>query len=72
VNDVQDPLARLLKQAWPPLDPPGTRRDLWPELRRRLGERHVKVSGWDLLLVAALVTLLLAFPQVLPGLLYHL
>jgi hypothetical protein len=83
-----DELKRLLKRAVPPVGKgrqgverlrqasTELRRDLWPEMRRRLEERtvrvRVRVPWWDWALLAGASLLLLLFPGVIPALLYHL
>lgn len=69
-----DELKKLLKGAVPPLGETELRRDLWPEMRRRLEERtvRVRVPWWDWALLAGASLLLLLFPGVIPALLYHL
>ena len=67
-----DPWRRLLQQAVPPFEPAALERDLWPRVLRRLDERHATVTRLDWVLAVALLALLLVFPGVIPGLLYHL
>jgi len=69
-----DELKKLLKGAVPPVGGTELRRDLWPEMRRRLEERtvRVRVPWWDWALLAGASLLLLLFPRVIPALLYHL
>ena len=69
-----DELKKLLKGAAPPVGETELRRDLWPEMRRRLEARtvRVRVPWWDWALLAGASLLLLLFPGVIPALLYHL
>ena len=69
-----DELKKLLKGAVPPVGKAELRRDLWPEMRRRLEEHtiRVRVPWWDWALLAGASLLLLLFPGVIPALLYHL
>jgi hypothetical protein len=69
-----DELKKLLKGAVPPVGETELRRDLWPEMRRRLEGRtvRVRVPWWDWALLAGASLLLLLFPGVIPALLYHL
>ena len=69
-----DELKKLLRGAVPPLGETELRRDLWPEMRRRLKERaiRVRVPWWDWALLAGASLLLVLFPGVIPALLYHL
>jgi hypothetical protein len=48
------------------------RRDLWPDMRRRLDERTMRVSLLDWALMAAVVGWFVAFPEGALALLYHL
>lgn len=66
-------LRELLKQAVTPVKDAELRRDLWPEMLKRLDqERPVHVPWFDWALAALLSTALLLFPGVIPALLYHL
>jgi len=69
-----DELKTLLKGAVPPVGETELRRDLWPEMRRRLeqGTVRVRMPWWDWALLAGASLLLLFFPGVIPALLYHL
>ena len=48
------------------------RRDLWPDMRRRLDERTIRVSLLDWALIAAVIAWIAAFPEGALALLYHL
>jgi hypothetical protein len=48
------------------------RRDLWPDMRRRLDERTLRVSLLDWALLGAVLVWLVAFPEGALALLYHL
>jgi len=72
-------VARLLRQALPPVEATaGERRDLWPEMRRRLraesvpAAAKVRVPWFDWALGGGLAVLLAAFPAWIPVLLYYL
>jgi hypothetical protein len=66
-------LRELLKQAMAPVKDVELRRDLWPEMLKRLDqERPVQVPWFDWVLAALLSATLLLFPGVIPALLYHL
>lgn len=54
-------------EAYPELD-----RDLWPRMQMRLAASRPSPSVWDLLLLAAIILLSVAFPNVLLNMLYHL
>jgi hypothetical protein len=70
-NDAQ--VKSLLKQALRPVSPE-LQRDLWPQMLRRIDERSPgKAVPWfDWALLAILVISILAFPQSILVLLYHL
>jgi hypothetical protein len=74
IEREMDELKKLLKGAVPAVGETELRRDLWPEMRRRLEERtvRVRVPWWDWALLAGASLLLLLFPGVIPALLYHL
>jgi hypothetical protein len=65
-------LQALLKQAITPVKDPELRRDLWPEMLKRLDQQPVRVPWFDWALAALLSAALLLFPGVIPALLYHL
>lgn len=48
------------------------RRDLWPDMRRRLDQRTLRVSLLDWALIAAVVGWIAVFPESALALLYHL
>lgn len=48
------------------------KRDLWPDMRRRLDERTLRVSLFDWALIASVAVWLIAFPESVAALLYHL
>jgi len=62
----------LLKAAIPPVKDPELRRDLWPQMLRKLDERPSRVPWLDWALAAILSAVLLFFPGAIPALLYHL
>jgi hypothetical protein len=65
-----------LRDALPPLDRMGLeaelRRDLWPEMLRRLGQPQVRVPWFDWALLATAGAATIFFPALIPALLYHL
>ena len=68
-------IKELLKQAIGPVKDSELRRDLWPQLLRKLDEQPVsvgKVPWFDWALAAILSAVLLLFPGMIPALLYHL
>jgi hypothetical protein len=62
----------LLKQAIAPFRDTQLRRDLWPEMLKKLDEQPVRVPWFDWALAALLSAALLLFPGTIPALLYHL
>ena len=72
-NDEQ--LLLLLKRSLPPVESLEPRHDLWPDMLKRLHARELRSVRFDLLdwILAGLVAAsVLAFPTLIPGLLYHL
>ena len=66
-------LKMLLQQEFPPCKNAELRRDLWPEMLRRLdAQKPMRMPWFDWALVAAVATALLLFPGTIPALLYHL
>lgn len=61
----------LLKQAFPAVEPE-PRRDLWPAVLRRLDKRSLVPAWYEWLMLAVVALVLLALPQAIPVLLYHL
>ncbi len=64
-------IRELLKKAMVPVDPE-LKRDLWPQMLRRLEERPARVPWFDWALVALLVIWFFLSPEAIPILLYHL
>lgn len=62
----------LLKRAIAPVADTELRRDLWPEMLKKLSEQPARVPWFDWALVAILSALVIAFPGAIPALLYHL
>ncbi len=48
------------------------KRDLWPEMLRRLERPPMRLPWWDWLLAAALLACLLIVPETIPLVLYQL
>lgn len=65
-----------LRDAVPPLDElqneAELRRDLWPDMLRRLERPRVRVPWFDWALLAAASAAAIFFPALIPALLYHL
>ncbi len=72
MNETDQKLRELLKQAVPPVLHPEPRRDLWPQMLRRLEKTSIQVSGLDWALGALLVAGCALFPKAVVGLLYYL
>jgi len=66
-----DKIRELLKQSMGPVTSE-LRRDLWPQMLRRLQERSAAVPWFDWALLAALLLWLVLAPRTIPVLLYHL
>jgi hypothetical protein len=67
----EDKIREMLCQALPPTNPE-MKQDLWPRMLRRLDERHVRMSWVDRILLLAVSAGVIAFPAVIPQLLYQL
>ena len=65
-------IKELLQQALAPLKDTELRRDLWPQMLRKLDEQPSRVPWFDWALAAVLGAVLLLFPGAIPALLYHL
>jgi hypothetical protein len=67
---------RELRDAVPPIDELGhgaeLRRDLWPDMLRRLERPQVRVPWFDWALLATAGAAAIFFPALIPALLYHL
>ena len=65
-----------LREAIPPLDAlengAELRRDLWPDMLRRLERPRVRVPWFDWALLATAGAAAIFFPALIPALLYHL
>jgi len=72
MNEPDGALKELLKRAaGGPVDRQ-LKRDLWPEMLRRLEGPPIRIPWWDWALAAALLVCLLLFPETIPILLYQL
>ena len=73
MNDQIDArTCELLRAAMAPVTNGELKRDLWPEMSRKLGEQTIRPSWFDWGLAAMLVFLLFVFPEAILGLLYLL
>ena len=73
--EEQERLEQLLRKCLPPTalrKEAGPKRDLWPEVLRRLDERTPALSLLDWALLAAVLALLASAPAVIPMFLYQL
>jgi hypothetical protein len=71
INNVKE----LLKQAVTPVQNTELRRDLWPQMLRKLEEQPLpihNVSWFDWALASLAAAALLFFPGTIPALFYHL
>ncbi len=72
MNERDEALKELLKRAAGGPADRELKRDLWPEMLRRLERPPVRVPWWDWALAAALLVCLLLFPETIPAVLYLL
>jgi hypothetical protein len=77
MNDKENDreIKELLRQAIAPVKDTELRRDLWPQMLRKLDEQPaptISVPWFDWALAAILSAVLLLFPGTIPALLYHL
>jgi hypothetical protein len=74
-NEEIKNMKELLKQAVARVPGSELRRDLWPEMLRKLDEQPLPVHSvpwFDWVLAAILSAVLILFPGSIPALLYHL
>ncbi len=75
MNDGKDErLERLLRSGMHPVGDQEPRRDLWPEMLRRIqeGSRREPFGALDWALTGLVAATLLVFPRLIPALLYQL
>jgi len=65
-------MKELLKQSISRAADTELRRDLWPDMLKRLSRQPARVPWFDWALAAILGVLVLVFPGAIPALLYHL
>jgi hypothetical protein len=65
-------IKELLKRSITPVVDTELRRDLWPEMVKKISQQPVSVPWFDWALAAILSALVIAFPAAIPTLLYHL
>jgi hypothetical protein len=71
-DEIDSRVCELVQAAMAPVTDGELKRDLWPEMCRKLQERTIRLTWFDWGLAAALTLLLFAFPEAIPGLLYLL
>jgi hypothetical protein len=72
MNDREkEKLTALLQSAVPPMGDCAWRGDLWPRMRRRLDHRPVQVAWFDLALAGLAAAGFIAFPAVIPWVLFQ-
>lgn len=69
---ILDRMRKTLREALPPVRQPELRRDLWPEMLRRLQEKPARVPWFDWALLAVSIAAAYFFPALIPALFYHL
>ncbi len=65
-------MRELLRRAIPPVADRELKRDLWPQMLRRLAERPAQVPWFDWALFVALAIWFFFSPETIAMLLYHL
>ena len=71
-EENNEKIRAVLRRAIPPVADRELKRDLWPQMLRRLEERPAQVPWFDWALVALLAMWFSFSPGVIPILLYHL
>ncbi len=71
-EENNEEIREVLRRAIPPVVDPQLKRDLWPQMLRRLEERPAQVPWFDWALVALLAIWFSFSPEAIPILLYHL
>lgn len=75
-NEVEkeefDELREKLHGAIPAIGQSELRRDLWPEMLRRMERPQVRVPWFDWALLGVAAAAAIFFPALIPALLYHL
>ena len=65
-------IREFLRKAIPPVADRELKRDLWPQMLRRLAERPARVPWFDWALLAVPAIWFFFSPEAIPILLYHL
>ena len=74
-DEINKEMKDLLKQSIAPVKDTELRRDLWPQMLRKLEEQPLPIHNvpwFDWALAALAGGALLFFPGIIPALLYHL
>ena len=74
-EELTNEMKELLKQSISPVQDAELRRDLWPQMLRKLDEQPLPVATvpwFDWALAALAGAALLFFPGIIPALFYHL
>jgi hypothetical protein len=74
-EETNKEMKKLLEQAVAPAQDTELRRDLWPQMLRRLEEQPLpihNVSWFDWALASLVAAALFFFPGIIPALFYHL
>jgi hypothetical protein len=67
----KEKLTALLRGALPPMRDSALRSDLWPRMLRRLDRQPVQVAWFDLALAGLAAAGFMAFPAVIPWVLFQ-
>ena len=67
-----DELRDKLRGALPAIGQPELRRDLWPDMLRRLERPPIRIPWFDWALLGVAAAASIFFPALIPALLYHL
>ena len=70
-QEEKDKLTALLQVALPPMGDRALRDDLWPRMRRRLDQRPTRVAWFDVALAALAAAGFIAFPVVIPWVMFQ-
>ena len=71
-EENNEKIREALRRAIPPLTDRELKRDLWPQMLRRLEVRPARIPWFDWALVALLAIWFFFSPEAIPILLYHL
>ncbi len=65
-------IRKLIRKTIPPVADGELKRDLWPQMLRRLEDRPAQIPWFDWALLGLLALWFLSFPEAIPLLLYQL